>query len=282
MKRIYVINTVLALLVINSLAFSQGINSTLNKSIIEPYHLLITVNKTTTLIFPYSIRSVDRGSRDVLAQKAQGVENILFVKADKEAFTQTNLSIITADGRFYSFLLDYIPNPPILNLSFKKDSLLNETAPSQLTGTNEASMQMLSKSITKDKRRLHDFKTSRYRIQFRLSGIYIRNDILYFKLELQNRSNINYNIDNLRFFVKDEVKSKRTASQELEIQPVYIYGDASVVKEQSKTVLVYALPKFTIPDRKFLSIQLTEKNGGRHLHLNMLNRLIVNAKSISQ
>jgi len=54
--------------------------------------------KTTNIIFPYSIVSVDIGSRDVLAQKAKGVENILQIKAARDSFPQTNISIITADG----------------------------------------------------------------------------------------------------------------------------------------------------------------------------------------
>ena len=143
-------------------------------------------------------------------------------------------------------------------------------------------MKILSERIIKDKRRIRNFKTNKYKMQFRLSGIYISNDIMYFKLEVQNRSHISYDIEMLRFFIKDEIKSKRTATQETEIQPINITGEASVVKEQSKTILVYALPKFTIPDRKYLSVQLTEKNGGRHLHLYMLNRLIVQAKPISK
>ncbi len=270
MKHPHILTTVIAVFVINSLAFCQGAHPDLNTTIIQPYHLLITNNKTTSLIFPYTIRSVDRGSQDVLAQKADGVENILFVKAGKEAFAQTNLSVITADGKFYSFLLDYLASPPSLSLSFKKDSVLQETVLSQLTGINEATMQILSERIAKDKRSILHFRTTKYKMQFRLSGIYIKNDVFYFKLEVQNRSNISYNIEMLRFFIKDEIKSKRTASQEIEIQPVYISGDTSVVKEQSKTILVYALPKFTIPDRKFLSVQLMERNGGRNLHLNML------------
>lgn len=280
MKHICMIATVIVFLLLNSLVYSQ-INMA-NITIIEPYHLLITFNKTTSLIFPYAIRSVDRGSRDILAQKALGAENILFVKADKENFTETNLSVITADGKFYSFLLDYSSNPPKLNISFTKDTLLHETAPSLLTGTNEATLHLLSEKIAIDKRRIHDFKDSKYKIQFRLSGIYISNDIIYFKIELQNHSNINYEIEMLRFFIRDQIKSKRTASQEIEIQPIYKLGDISIVKEQSKKTLVYALPKFTIPDRKYLSIQLMEKNGSRHLHLNMLNRSLVKAKSIGE
>lgn len=282
MKHSVIITTAISVLFLNTLAFSQGKSSDLMTSVIQPYHLVITNNKTTSLIFPYTIRSVDRGSQDVLAQKAEGVENILFIKAGKEAFAQTNLSVITADGKFYSFLLDYVVNPSTLSLTFKKEGVETDTALSQLIGINEATMQTLSEKIVKDKRHIRHFRTGKYKMQFRLSGIYIENDVLYFKLKVENHSNIGYNIEMLRFFIKDEMKSKRTASQEIEIQPIFISGDASLVKEQSKTILVYALPKFTIPDRKFLSVQLTEKNGGRHLHLNMLNRSIVKARSISK
>ena len=36
--------------------------------VIDPYHLFITYYKTTNLVFPYAIKSVDRGSQDILAQ----------------------------------------------------------------------------------------------------------------------------------------------------------------------------------------------------------------------
>lgn len=182
MKYPLIITIAISALVLNTLAFSQGKNSDLTTSVIQPYHLAITNNKTTSLIFPYTIRSVDRGSQDVLAQKAEGVENILFIKAGKEAFVQTNLSVITADGKFYSFLLDYVVNPTTLSLTFKKDGVETDTAPSQLTGINEATMQTLSEKIVRDKRHIRHFRTVKYKMQFRLSGIYIENDVLYFKL----------------------------------------------------------------------------------------------------
>jgi hypothetical protein len=43
---------------------------------------------------------------------------------------------------------------------------------------------------------------------------------------------------------------------------------------------VIALPKFTIPDGKYLSIQIMEKNGGRNLFLKVRNRKIMKAESI--
>lgn len=281
MKRISaVMITGILFFIINSNTFSQSRIQTAKATIIEPNHLTITYNKTTNLIFPYSIKSVDRGSQDVLAQKAKGVENILLVKAGRENFTETNLSVITSDGKLYSFILNYSSNPSLLNISFTKDTALEETVPLLQSENNEAQLQLTSERIANKKRMLpaiHDYK---YKIDFRLNGIYIKGDVVFYQLEIKNHSNINYNIDMLRFDIIDEKKSKRTASQEIEMQPFYVYGDTSVIKGQSKNILVFALPKFTIPNKKYLSIQLMEKNGGRHLSLRINNRTIVKAKQV--
>lgn len=249
-------------------------------TVIEPYPLWVTLNKTTNLIFPYAIKSVDRGSRDVLAQKAKGVENILLVKAGRENFSETNLSIITADGKLYSFLLRYTGNPSLLNISFAKDSFPDNTATLPQTENNEAQLEGVAERVAKEKRMLHGLRDKAYDIRLRLNGLYIENNLFYFQIELCNRSNIPYDIDMLRFFIKDEKKASRTASQDLELSPLYIYGDTSSVKERATNILVYALPKFTIPDKKYLLIQLIEKNGGRHLHLDVHNRTIVKAKPV--
>lgn len=85
---------------------------------IKPYHIAVTYDKTSNLIFPFAIKSVDRGSAAILAQKARGVENILQIKAGWQHFKQTNLSVVTSDARFYSFIVDYADDPPVLNISF--------------------------------------------------------------------------------------------------------------------------------------------------------------------
>lgn len=281
MKRISaVIITGIFLFTINSNTFSQSCIQAAKTTIIEPYHLSITFYKTTNLIFPYAIKSVDRGSQDVLVQKAKGVENVLLVKAGRENFTETNLSVITSDGKLYSFILNYSNNPSLLNISFTKDTILEETVPLLQSENNEAQLQSTSERIAKEKRMLHAIHDYKYKIQFRLHGIYIKGDIVFYQMKIKNHSNINYDIDMLRFFIHDEKRFKRTASQEIEIQPLYVYGDTSVIRGGSKNILVFALPKFTIPDKKYLSIQLMEKDGGRHLQLRVHNRTVVKAKPV--
>jgi len=86
------------------------------QSNVEAQNVDVTYNKTSSIVFPAIIKSVDRGSRDVLAQKAKGVENVLQVKAARKDFPQTNLTVITDDGVLHHFTVNYSEQPATLTL----------------------------------------------------------------------------------------------------------------------------------------------------------------------
>ena len=69
--------------------------------------------------------------------------------------------------------------------------------------------------------------------------------------------------------------------QEQELVPLHIAGNATKVKAYHFSVIVVALPKFTIPDAKLFGIQLMEKNGGRHFQLQLYNRQVLKAKLLA-
>ena len=100
-------------------------------------------------------------------------------------------------------------------------------------------------------------------------------------MRMDNESPIDYDIDLLRFFIRDKKKGKRTAIQENELKPLYVVGNTSRVKGGSQNSIVVALEKFTIPDAKDLAIQIMEKNGGRHLLMKVKNNKIIKAISLS-
>lgn len=269
------------LALMSSKAFSQHAPQAGKITVIEPYHLAIAFYKTTNLIFPYAIKSVDRGSRDVLVQQAKSVENVLQVKAGKQNFEETNLTVITADGQLYSYVLSYADNPPVLTIRFagNMDTIGSDAFFSE-TGTNEATIHMDAAKIASEKGNMRGLKDKKYGIQLQLCGTYIRNGVLYCRIRIQNRSNIDYDIDQLRFYIRDQKRNKRTATQELELKPLHVNGDPSAVAAQSQQVFVYALPKFTIPDKKYLAVQLMEKNGGRHLRLKIHNKTLIRSRPL--
>lgn len=66
---------------------------------------------------PAAIRYVDLGSADLLAAKADGTENVLRVKAALRDFSrESNLSVITEDGAYYTFNVKYADEPQKLSV----------------------------------------------------------------------------------------------------------------------------------------------------------------------
>lgn len=273
-----------ASVVLVSILSLRGYSQNNHYSFIPSEHLTVTYNKTTNLIFPYSVQSVDRGSKDILVQQPKGTENIVQVKADKPNFTQTNLSVITIDGKLYSFTVDYTAQPTQLNIiiqnkSASADSIFKQTV-LLTSANNEALFQAVAAKILATKA-THGKRDSDNQMEFKLNGVYINRDVLYFRFQLKNNSNVSYDVDNIKFTIKDRQRSKRTATQETEITPVYKFGNFNNVQSDSTASFIIALPKFTLPDSKFLSIQISEKNGGRHFTLVLTNRKIMQAIEIS-
>jgi len=242
----------------------------------EPYRIDIASTKTTNIVFPYAIISVDRGSKDFLAQKAGGVENVLQIKAARESLPETNLTVITADGRLHSFVINYTDHPSVLNLSLTE----NETEYQVLLSPgkiNEAKVRQYAGEALKSHKKTRGITDRKFGIRFSINGLFIRDDILFVRVGILNRSNISYDIDQLRFYIRDRKKAKRTATQEIEISSVLVHNNTGKVTGQSGSTIVFVVPKFTIPDKKYLAVQLMEKNGGRHLELHVKNRKIVKA-----
>jgi len=276
MKNIYKQITVIILsLVLAHVSYTQT-NELWSATEIEPYHLTITLSKTTNVIFPYAIVSADIGSRDVLVQKAKGVENILQIKAAKEGFLQTNISVITTDGKFTSLLVDYDEKPAVLNLSFLARQKI-ETPVALLEEFNQRELERYAALAVGAKQKISGIKATGNGIQLRLNGIFIHDQFMVFRLHINNETNINYDIDQFRFYIRDQKKSKRTATQEIEIRPLLTQNSIHTVKNMTENTAVFVVPKFTIPDKKYLAIQMMEKNGGRHLQLKVKNPKIIKA-----
>jgi|688.fasta_scaffold14082_5 conjugative transposon TraN protein len=249
-----------------------------SQSIAEPHKVEVTYNKTSSIIFPAIIKSVDKGSRDILAQKAKGVDNVLQLKAGKPNFAETNLTVITGDGILHQFTLNYSDKPASLSIDLSEDSLQNKMPLIFQTEMTETEMENYSTGIVQTKRTVRAVSESKYKISIALLGIYIKNDVMFYRFKIRNRSNINYTVDFLKFYIRDQTKIKRTASQEVVVKPIYVFGNDKEVKGKSETDVVYALEKFTIPESKHLDVEMFEYNGGRHFNLIIKNKTIVNAR----
>lgn len=245
--------------------------------------MTITCFKTTCIVFPFAIKSVDRGTKDLLVQKVKDVSNVLLLKAAKPEFDETNLTVITADGKLYSFLVNYAENP--VSYLIRIENPYGKTEPEVLFSNEngkEAHTIQVAEKLAKQKAFINHKKDKKYGIEISLEGVYVKDNLMYLQFKLQNYADIGYDIEQFRLTILDQQKSKRTAIQQMELNPVAIYGDTKMIKERSAQRIIFALPKFTIPDMKYLQVQLMEQNGGRHLSLKIRNPTIVRAKPLQQ
>lgn len=278
MKNSLIAKTVaMCLLAIGGTASAQG----LQLFAAESFPIEITYNKTVNLIFPFAIKSVDKGSRDILAQKAKGAENILQLKAARKDFEQTNLTAITSDGKLYCFVVSYQQQPLQLIIELIKDDSKSSQSSALLSDQkSEAFLKNLASHAAADPGRLTRIHDTSNKMRLLLSGLCTGDDVLFYRIRVDNRSSISYEIESLRFFISDKKQMKRTAAQQIEIIPLYQHDYTSRIPAHNSEEFVFALPKFTAPDGKQLTIELMEKNGGRHLHLAVQNKSIIKAKPI--
>lgn len=225
--------------------------------------LCITTDKTTSLVFPFAIRHVDRGNQSVLIEPVKEVPTILLVKAATKNFTETNLSVLREDGSLYSFEVCYDSKPTVLVYN--------------LPVNQKESLAKYATAILDNGQTIGGIKDKKGNMQTKIKGIYIKGSAVYYQLYLSNQSPIDYDIDMVRFYIRDKKRSKRTAIQENELKPLYISGNTSQVKANSTSVIVVALEKFTVPDAKYLAVQIMERNSGRHFFMKINNRKIMRA-----
>ena len=255
---------------------------------IEPYQMEVTYDKTSHLIFPTGIRYVDLGSEYLIAGKAEDAENVLRVKASMRDFeSETNFSVITNDGRFYSFNVYYSSYPEVLSydlLSMQKavDKTNGNDVLFEELGNNSPSLAgLLLETIYKnDKRIVKHIGAKSFGIQFILKGIYIHNGKYYFHTELGNRTNVPFQIDFINFKVVDKKIAKRTVVQERPMIPLRTYKPLDGINGKSTEQNVFLLDQFTITDDKVLLIEIFEKNGGRHQTLQIENSDLIKARLI--
>jgi conjugative transposon TraN protein len=257
-------------------------------SMVQPYYFEVTDQATTSLVFPSKIVAIDRGSDQILSKKVEGVENVLKVKAGKAFEKPTNLTVITDDGKIYAFSIayQYLSTHYVIDMrkvqdagSYYNGSTYKERAKFESTGMNGEEIKNLSRQILSgNARTIETEKESNVILQ--IKQIFVKDDIVFIPVQIINKGDLNYDIDLIKFFVKDKKRTKRTINQTLELSPVYVFNETDKVQKNDGWTQVFAFNKFTINRKKKLDIVVYEENGGRNITATLKFRDIDKAKFI--
>ncbi len=282
-------NLIIALSILSVIPF-ENLNAQKELSRLSKTLILDTIyandTKNVALFFP-----------DPIKQGITGSENFVFTyNREKEQYfgllqatpgEDSNLLIINTNGSVFSYIVRYkqqlnklnyfvsrtqsIGNEkPVLKESKPKDSFGNQTEKSDLY-YNRFSEFLLDRNqkIGRIKKRAHGIVLSVENIVFDRSA-------LYFVIEIENTSSLDYDLNFLKFYIETKKQGKRKSIQKLEKQPVYTHQVPFKVLENETKKMVFVLPKFSLADDKKLVVELNEQNGERNLKLNVKTRFINN------
>ena len=268
---------------------------------IRPLRIEAGFTKTVHILFPSPVTYIDIGSMDIIAGKADGAENVVRVKAAVRNFiAETNLTVITEDGGFFTFDVHYAENPAVstVNLTVqepqtkgvKKPAAVGYPQPTAPASESRVLLRevgrekpatikrMLSDIYRQNRTDVKGIRAKKYGIEVEVLGIYVFNDVIYIHSCISNDTNISFEVDARHFIVADRKLTKRTAQQQSTLEILRVCNDPAVVRGHQRQRTVFALPKLTISDDKVLLLEIIEKNGARHQTVEIPAKELLEAK----
>lgn len=296
MKRDLIYLTLLAALFVAAKVMAQS-DRTSSRQGLTPRTIEVGFTKTVHILFPAPVTYIDIGSMAIIAGKADGAENVVRVKAAVRDFAEeTNLTVITEDGGFYTFDARYAENPSTstIEIAAAESPAAQPASASEPARADEGRVllrevgrerpatikRVLSDIYRQNRADVKGIHTRKYGVEVEVRGIYVHNDVIYLHVQIANNTNISFEVDYRRFVVADRKAAKRTAQQQRIIEPLRVCNDPSIVRGHQRQRIVFALPKLTLEEDKILLLEIAEKDGARHQYLEISSKELLGAKAL--
>ncbi len=149
-------------------------------------------------------------------------------------------------------------------LEFPKQAFSN-------TELNRFSKNIIEKGYKTPLRTVNDLKLS-----LQLNNVYVVGDYIFLDINIANKSNLSYQIDDIKFSVEDKKIYKATNNQSIEMKPIYRFQSQKGFKKNYRNI--YVFKKFTYPNSKILKIRFVEEQlSGRTIEMGIKYSDILNA-----
>ncbi len=238
--------------------------------------------KNVALFFPNPIR-----------QGITGAEHFVFTyNREKEQFfgllqakpgVESNLLIINNDGSIFSYIVSYKKQLSKLNYFIPESKRIGNERPiienpiQKETLNNKANYyQRFCSYLVDRKQRIRRLKKRNEDITLRIENIVFDKEELYFVIEIENNSSLDYDLNFLNLSILTRKRGKKKSLQSIYKEPVFKYNVPLKIKENETKKLVYVLSKFSISNERLVILELNEKNGERNLKLKVSNKFINN------
>ena len=142
-------------------------------------------------------------------------------------------------------------------------------------------MTRYARQIWASPARFRNVSTKMHHMIMRLNNIYSVGEYFFIDFSVENRTNIRFDIDQLRVKLNDKKTSKATTVQTIELKPELVLDPTQSFRYGYRNVIV--LKKMTFPNDKILTIELSEKQiSGRTINLSIEYEDVLSADSFNR
>lgn len=245
----------------------------------------LTVNEqvTTVITATEPVRFVDISTDKVVGD--QPINNTIRLKPKEGADVHEDgeiLAIVTIVTERYrtQYALIYTTRlqEAVTDKTIQPEEKIAYNNPAVSLSTED--MTRYARQIWNSPARIRNVSTKMHRMVIRLNNIYTVGDYFFLDFSIENRTNIKFDIDEMRFKLADKKQSKATNSQVIELTPTMTLENTTSFKYGYRNVVV--LKKMTFPNDKVLTIELSEKQiSGRTISLNIDYEDVLSADSFN-
>ena len=165
----------------------------------------------------------------------------------------------------------------ILSQPYGKDGVLTdkEIAPQErmpyhnpAVSLSTADMTHFARRVWSSPAKIHNVKTRNNRMEMRLNNIYAIGEYFFLDFSVDNKTNIRFDIDELRVKLTDKKVRKATNNQTIELPLALVLDHGKSFLHGYRNVVV--IRKMTFPNDKVVTIELSEKQiSGRTISISV-------------
>lgn len=237
----------------------------------EMEQLTINENVTTVITASEPVRFVDISTDAVVGD--QPINNTIRLKPKEGADVHADgdiLAIVTIVTERYrtQYALIYTTRlqEAVTDKQIQPYEMIPYHNPSVSMSTEE--MTKYARKIWNSPARIRNVITRQHRMTMRLNNIYSVGEYFFLDFSIDNRTNIRFDIDEIRVKLNDKKMSKATNAQMVELTPAMMLDQSRSFKYGYRNVIV--LKKMTFPNDKVLTIEISEKQiSGRTICLDI-------------
>ena len=245
---------------------------------------LLTVNEqvTTVITATEPIRFVDISTDKVAGD--QPISNTIRLKPKEAGHADGDvLAIVTIVTERYRVQYALIYTTRLQEAVTDKEVQMEEQQPfhNPAVSLSTEDMYRFARQIWASPARYRDVSKRQHRMTMRLNNIYAVGEYFFIDFSVENRTDIRFDIDEIRVKLADKKVSKATNSQIIELKP-------EMILEKTKSFLygyrnVMVVRKMTFPNDKVLTIEMSEKQiSGRTISVNIDYEDVLNADSFNR